>query len=83
MSSQGEDSAGRSDGLPRRAGRFLLTSVVGSDALGTVFRALSPEGAGDFVRLRLFDAPELPRGEVAAALLARSGASRPAPHRPL
>lgn len=63
--------------LPRRAGEFLLTSVVGSDALGTVFRALPPEGAGDFVRLRLFDSPDLPRAAVAAALLSSSGAPRP------
>ena len=61
--------------LPRRAGEFLLTSRVGSDALGTVYRALAPQRAGNFVRLRVFDSAELPAAAVSEAL--REGSSSP------
>lgn len=51
--------------LPRRFGEFLLTSHVGSDALGHVYRGLTLGETGDFVRVRLLDSPELGRERLA------------------
>jgi serine/threonine protein kinase len=64
--------------LPRRFDGYLRTSLLGTDALGTVFRALClTEGSAGFVRLRIFDAPELTAEEVAEAF--REQKSAPAP----
>jgi serine/threonine protein kinase len=64
--------------LPRRFDGYLRTSLLGTDALGTVFRALClTEGSAGFVRLRIFDAPELMAEEVAEAF--REQKSAPAP----
>ena len=63
--------------LPRRFDSYLCTSLLGTDALGTVFRALSlTEGSAGFVRLRIFDAPELTAvGGRALREMTRLGAS--------
>jgi hypothetical protein len=47
--------------LPRRFGDFLLTSFAGSDGLGRVYRGLVLGESGEFVRVRVFDAPGLPQ----------------------
>ena len=45
--------------LPRRFGNYLLTEELGEDALGAVFRALRTVGERSFVRLRIFESPEI------------------------
>jgi serine/threonine protein kinase len=66
--------------LPRRFDGYLCTSFLGTDALGTVFRALSlTEGSAGFVRLRIFDAPELSAEAVAAVFREHEQKSAPAP----
>lgn len=76
----GEDRPNRGLGseeapLPRRFDGYLRTSLLGTDALGTVFRALSlTEGSAGFVRLRIFDAPELTAEEVAEVFRERKAA---------
>jgi len=45
--------------LPRRFGNYLLTEELGEDALGAVFRALRTVGERAFVRLRIFESPEI------------------------
>ncbi len=47
------------EGLPRRFGDFLLTSRLGEDGLGRVYRALCLAEGGEFVRLRIFHPREL------------------------
>ncbi len=64
--------------LPHRFGGYLITSSLGTDALGSVYRALVL-GGDEFVRLRLFDAPELTPGPVAAALTVQPAAIFPGP----
>lgn len=54
--------------LPHRFGGYLMTSSLGTDALGSVYRALVL-GGDAFVRLRLFDSPEIVPGPVAAMLM--------------
>jgi serine/threonine-protein kinase len=48
---------------PRRFADFLLTSTLGEDALGRVFRGLTLGDADGYVRLRVLATPEVPRGE--------------------
>jgi len=71
---------------PRRFAGYLLTSSLGRDALGESFRGLTlapgsreedDPGRKVFVRLRLFDSPELPRERVAAAFAAAKDRPRP------
>jgi TonB family protein len=50
-----------SEKLPRRFGSYLLTAALGDDALGSEFRARRVGESPGFVRLRMLDAPELPR----------------------
>ncbi|MFN2387283.1 MAG: hypothetical protein ABR576_13530 [Thermoanaerobaculia bacterium] len=75
--------ARESEKLPRRFGDFLLTSRVGSDALGHVYRGLTLGETGDFVRVRLLDAPGLSREQLAETIrtapppLRRTPAQRP------
>jgi hypothetical protein len=57
-----------SERLPRRFGDFLLTSRVGTDALGHVYRGLTLGEAGEFVRVRLLDSPELGRDRLAETI---------------
>ncbi len=45
--------------LPRRFGNYLLTQELGQDALGGVFRALRVSGERGFVRLRIFESPDV------------------------
>src|SRR5689334_7663992 len=45
--------------LPRQFGNYLLTAVLGEDALGRVYRALRREGDRGFTRLRILETPEL------------------------
>ena len=45
--------------LPRRFGGYLLTALLGEDALGRVYRALRTSGDSGFVRLRILETPEL------------------------
>jgi Protein tyrosine and serine/threonine kinase len=54
--------------LPRRFGDFLLTSRIDEDALGHVYRAMSLGDNRDFVRLHVFDSPELARMPLADTL---------------
>lgn len=54
-------SSARSETLPRRFGDYLLTSRLGEDCLGRVYRALSFAEKGEFVRLRVLSSPELSR----------------------
>lgn len=64
--------------FPRRFDGYLRTSSLGTDALGSVFRALLlDDSAGGFARLRIFDAPELPRDQIAAALREQQQAPQP------
>jgi hypothetical protein len=60
--------AAETEKLPRRFGDFLLTSRVGTDALGSVYRGLTLGEAGEFVRVRLFDSPELGRERLAETI---------------
>ncbi|HEY7862313.1 MAG TPA: protein kinase, partial [Thermoanaerobaculia bacterium] len=52
---------------PRRFADFLLTSTLGEDALGRVFRGLTLGDAEGFVRLRVLATPEVPRSELVEA----------------
>ena len=62
--------------LPWRFAGFLATSRLSQDPLGGVFRALPPSEKPDgFVRLRVFDGPELPRERVASILQSSRGTS--------
>jgi serine/threonine protein kinase len=54
--------------LPRRFGDYLLTSELSEDGLGSVYRAIDVRGNGEFVRLRVFDAPGLDRISLASRL---------------
>ncbi|MCA1582014.1 MAG: hypothetical protein LC796_11635 [Acidobacteria bacterium] len=72
------EAAAPKRGLPWRFAGFLATSRLSTDSLGSVFRALPPSEKPDgFVRLRLFDGPDLPRDRV-ASLLHRATSSNPA-----
>lgn len=69
--------------LPRRFGDFLLTSFVGRDGLGSVYRGLVLGDAGEFVRVRIFDAPGLPRELLLSVIrLARTTGGPSSPQRP-
>lgn len=58
--------------LPRRFGDFLLTSRIDENVLGRVYRAMSLGDNRDFVRLYVFDSPELPRMPLADTLRANN-----------
>ena len=45
--------------LPRPFGPYTLTAVLGTDALGTVYRAVRMTGDRPFVLLRVLESPEL------------------------
>lgn len=60
----------RTENLPRRFGGYLLTSELSQDALGHVFRAMNLHGNGEFVRLRILNAPELSPEAVLQAIRA-------------
>jgi hypothetical protein len=45
--------------LPRRFGSYLLTELLGQDALGSVFRALRLSAERGFGRLRVLESPEI------------------------
>jgi len=70
-------AASPAENLPRRFGEYLLTSRLGEDCLGRVYRALSLAERGEFVRLRMLDSPELSRGAVAEAAEKRKTAAGP------
>ena len=75
--------ANESEKLPRRFGDFLLTSRVGSDALGHVYRGLTLGETGDFVRVRLMDSRELGHERLAETVRsAPPPPSRTPEHRP-
>lgn len=69
------------DKLPRRFGEFLLTSLLGQDALGRVYRGLLLGETGEFVRVRILDSPHLSRDRLFEAVR-RTPAARVSPHRP-
>ena len=52
---------------PRRFADFLLTSTLGEDALGRVFRGLTLGDAEGYVRLRVLATPDVPRAEFVEA----------------
>ena len=54
--------------LPRHFGSYLLTALLGQDALGRVFRALRVSGDRGFVRLRVFEASEVSEDAVLDAI---------------
>jgi protein TonB len=56
------------ESLPRRFGVYLLTSFLGEDVLGRVYRAirLAPERV--FTRLRIFEAPDISEDAVLDAI---------------
>jgi hypothetical protein len=66
----------------RRFAGYLLTSSLGRDALGESFRALAIDAERvprTYVRIRLFDSPELPRSRVVSSILAARDLPRPGP----
>ncbi|HTD52654.1 MAG TPA: TonB family protein [Thermoanaerobaculia bacterium] len=56
------------DPLPRRFGTYLLTAFLTEDVLGQVFRAVRTSGDRGFVRLRLFESPEISEDSVVDAI---------------
>lgn len=68
--------------LPRRLGDFLLTSLLGQDALGRVYRGLLLGETGGFVRVRTLDSPALSRERVLEAIRTAPAAVL-SPYRPL
>lgn len=56
------------DSLPRRFGSYLLTAALGQDALGPIFRGLRVAGEPGFVRLRIFESPEISEDAVLDAI---------------
>jgi len=71
----------RQETLPRRFGDYLLTSWIGEDCLGRVYRALSLAEKVEFVRLRMLDSPELSRSALRDAALRRKAEPPPPPSR--
>lgn len=71
------------EGLPRRFGDYLLTSRLGEDGLGRVYRALCLSEGGEFVRLRIFPPDELAAEPLqrAAERYRESNPRRPSPYR--
>jgi TonB family protein len=61
-------SASSGESLPRRFGVYLLTSFLGEDVLGRVYRAirLAPERV--FTRVRIFEAPDISEDAVLDAI---------------
>ncbi|MFN2387952.1 MAG: TonB family protein [Thermoanaerobaculia bacterium] len=57
-----------SSDLPRPFGDYLLTALLGHDALGRVYRALRVSGEKSFVRLRILESPELSEDAVLDAI---------------
>ncbi|MGH9366340.1 MAG: TonB family protein [Thermoanaerobaculia bacterium] len=56
------------EALPRRFGSYVLTAVLGEDALGRVYRALRLEPEQGFVRLRILESPEISEDAVLDAI---------------
>lgn len=56
------------ENLPRRFGPYLLTALLGQDALGRVYRALSLSGDRGFARVRVFDGPDISEDAVLDAI---------------
>jgi protein TonB len=54
--------------FPRRFGSYVLTALLGQDALGTVFRALRASGERAFVRLRILESEELSEDAILDAI---------------
>ncbi|HEY7369827.1 MAG TPA: TonB family protein [Thermoanaerobaculia bacterium] len=54
--------------LPRRFGPYVLTALLGQDALGRVYRARHASGERGFVRLRLLEGPEISEDAVLDAI---------------
>jgi protein TonB len=54
--------------LPRRFGPYVLTTRLGEDALGTVFRALRVSGERGFTRLRVLESDELSEDAILDAI---------------
>src|SRR5262249_51419690 len=54
--------------LPRRFGGYLLTALLGEDALGQVFRAIRTSEDRGFVRLRVLESPEISEDSVVDAI---------------
>ncbi len=54
--------------LPRRFGTYLLTAFLSEDVLGPVFRAVRTSGERGFVRMRIFESPEISEDSVVDAI---------------
>ena len=54
--------------LPRPFGDYLLTALLGEDALGRVYRAVRVAGEKTFVRLRILESPELSEDAILDAI---------------
>jgi TonB family protein len=54
--------------LPRKFGPYVLTALLGQDALGRVYRARHSSGERGFVRLRLMEGPEVSEDAVLDAI---------------
>lgn len=54
--------------LPRRFGTYLLTAFLSEDVLGAVFRAVRTSGERGFVRMRIFESPEISEDSVVDAI---------------
>ncbi|MEO8430149.1 MAG: TonB family protein [Acidobacteriota bacterium] len=56
------------DSLPRPFGSHLLTAELGEDALGRTYRAIRTTGEREFVRLRIFEGPDISEDAVLDAI---------------
>lgn len=56
------------ESLPRPFGSYLLTAELGDDALGRTYRAIRTVGEREFVRLRIFEGPEISEDAVLDAI---------------
>jgi TonB family protein len=54
--------------LPRLFGTYLLTAFLSEDVLGPVFRAVRTSGERGFVRIRIFESPEISEDSVVDAI---------------
>jgi protein TonB len=54
--------------LPRRFGPYVLTALLGEDALGRVYRAMRTGPEAGFLRLRILESPEISEDEVLDAI---------------
>ncbi|HYB53013.1 MAG TPA: hypothetical protein VEG84_04025, partial [Thermoanaerobaculia bacterium] len=57
-----------SETLPRRFGSYVLTAMLGEDALGRVYRAIRESPERGFVRLRILETPELAEDAILDAI---------------